>query len=492
MRDSRFNEDDFDDDDNAMEIDVPQSKINKLKTQNQLEKLLGDRQAFRSKGNTNKIADLSPYSAIIQQIIIRLTNLTKQKIESFYKNQYDQVMDILYRSYSQGDNNSFLLLSRTKQTLHSFISQISSDITIKLKSNNQENNLKIIRVNSILSNTEAKILMKLSESLNLKHASQAFHSFEMMEHIKQYFDENQNISVCFILEDIDYYVENTKQVLLYKILDMFGYLKIKFVFIATSVKLDIADSFEKRIKSRFSHRMILFYEQTIEKFINCLSESISELIWECDDIKYRKQVLLIQNAICAVEVRQVLNEEFEMGKNYEYLAQMLRISLSSLDQIISQKMIAPEYDQILQSELTDFFNDQLLVQLKQFEQLKQNSEPIKILEKMTKAQLIVLIAAKKVAQQASIFNFEAVFKKFRDFMKSHSQFGLNLSKQVFLKTFLDLIHNGFLKSDSETDLLNVNNKIALGFQQKDLNKMIYETKGKLHLPQILEAWALKD
>jgi len=36
---------------------------------------------------------------------------------------------------------------------------------------------------------------------------------------------------------------------------MFGQIKIKFVFIATSVKLDIADSFEKRIKSRFSHRM---------------------------------------------------------------------------------------------------------------------------------------------------------------------------------------------------------------------------------------------
>ena len=82
----------------------------------------------------------------------------------------------------------------------------------------------------------------------------------MMEHIKEYFITNSHIAVCFILEDIDYYVENTKQVLLYKILDMFGYLQMKFVFIATSVKLDIADSFEKRIKSRFSHRMILFYE----------------------------------------------------------------------------------------------------------------------------------------------------------------------------------------------------------------------------------------
>ena len=58
----------------------------------------------------------------------------------------------------------------------------------------------------------------------------------MMDHIKEYFDNNKNIAVCFILEDIDYYVETTKQVLLYKILDMFGQIKLKFVFIATSMK----------------------------------------------------------------------------------------------------------------------------------------------------------------------------------------------------------------------------------------------------------------
>ena len=37
-------------------------------------------------------------------------------------------------------------------------------------------------------------------------------------------------------------------------LDMLQYCQIKFVFIATSMKVDIVDSFEKRVKSRFSHR----------------------------------------------------------------------------------------------------------------------------------------------------------------------------------------------------------------------------------------------
>ncbi len=104
----------------------------------------------------------------------------------------------------------------------------------------------------------------------------------MVNHIKEYFELNPNISVCFILEDIDYYVETTKQLLLYKILDMFGYLKVKFVFIATSVKVDIVDSFEKRIKSRFSHRMILFYEQSLDAFKTNLMKVFSELLETAD------------------------------------------------------------------------------------------------------------------------------------------------------------------------------------------------------------------
>lgn len=43
----------------------------------------------------------------------------------------------------------------------------------------------------------------------------------MVETMKTFFEENKNVVVLFILEDIDYYVETTKQVLLYKILDMF-------------------------------------------------------------------------------------------------------------------------------------------------------------------------------------------------------------------------------------------------------------------------------
>jgi len=83
-------------------------------------------------------------------------------------------------------------------------------------------------------------------------------------------EANPNTSVLFVFEDIEHYVETTKQVLLYKILDMLQTIKIKFVFIATSMKHDTVDGFEKRIKSRFSHRQELLYDEPFDLFINQL------------------------------------------------------------------------------------------------------------------------------------------------------------------------------------------------------------------------------
>jgi origin recognition complex subunit 4 len=94
--------------------------------------------------------------------------------------------------------------------------------------------------------------------------------------VEKYFKEQKDMCILFILEDIDFYIETTKQMMLYKILDMLQYAKIPFVFMATSQKVDIVDSFEKRIKSRFSGRMILFYEERLMDFITRVREMFTE------------------------------------------------------------------------------------------------------------------------------------------------------------------------------------------------------------------------
>ena len=58
--------------------------------------------------------------------------------------------------------------------------------------------------------------------------------------------------------------------MLYKILDMLTQATIPFVFIGTSQKVDIIDAFEKRNRSRFSGKQILFYLDNFESYIEML------------------------------------------------------------------------------------------------------------------------------------------------------------------------------------------------------------------------------
>ena len=63
------------------------------------------------------------------------------------------------------------------------------------------------------------MLQKFFESLNLK-ASQKNYHIEIINEVQEYFKEQKNLCILFVLEDIDFYIEWSKQHMLYKILDM--------------------------------------------------------------------------------------------------------------------------------------------------------------------------------------------------------------------------------------------------------------------------------
>lgn len=78
-----------------------------------------------------------------------------------------------------------------------------------------------MRLNSILCKSEPALIAKFAECLGLKARKNEMNSSEMVELMKDYFETNKQVKVLFVLEDIEFYVENTKQHLLYKILDTF-------------------------------------------------------------------------------------------------------------------------------------------------------------------------------------------------------------------------------------------------------------------------------
>lgn len=89
-----------------------------------------------------------------------------------------------------------------------------------MKDQNKEFNLKAIRVNATMSNSEPKFQAKFCEALGLKELDKQVTSNEFTNRVQEFFQENKDLSILFVAEDIEYYVETTRQIMLYKILDM--------------------------------------------------------------------------------------------------------------------------------------------------------------------------------------------------------------------------------------------------------------------------------
>jgi len=58
------------------------------------------------------------------------------------------------------------------------------------------------------------------------------------------------------------------------------------------------------------------------------------------------------------------------------------------------------------------------------------------------------------------------------FVKNGGGSILNISKETFIKIFIDLVQKGFFKSKATTDIISVNNKVVLGIEIEEMKKMI--------------------
>ncbi len=63
-------------------------------------------------------------------------------------------------------------------------------------------------------------------------------------------------SVIFILDEFDLFTTHSRQTLLYNLFDIAQARKAPIVVLGLTTRIDVVESLEKRVKSRFSHRYV--------------------------------------------------------------------------------------------------------------------------------------------------------------------------------------------------------------------------------------------
>lgn len=436
------------------------------------EKFKKEHEAELYKENQEKVRELT---LVIKKLILKLSNFTSMYVGTkFFYEQYDTVMEMLSR-FIYDENQAMLLLSRSNTVLHQFISKVRNDLYKKMKRENVKWDIRTVRINSILTTKETAILNHFAEWLGMDNCDKQILAHEMQSRMEEYFKSRPEMSVLFILENVEYYVENSKQSLLYKILDMLQYTKIKFAFIATSQKIDIIDNFEKRIKSRFSHRQILFYSEELSTFKEWIDDTIKSIEESMDTSEMGAEFLKEIHKFITEEqygCMKIFQKLFEKGKDYEFLCRTLKIALSHFNSTYSSidniKSGATKISTFKENG-GEYFRESL----NYVEGLSASNDFKTILSKMPEAYYIVLIAGKNAFTNCKqdYFTFAQAYKEYQLFQSREGE-AMKVSKETFIKIFIDLIGKGFFKSKSATDFISVNNKLVMGVDESEVRSFI--------------------
>ncbi|KAF8537921.1 origin recognition complex subunit 4 C-terminus-domain-containing protein [Trichophaea hybrida] len=83
-------------------------------------------------------------------------------------------------------------------------------------------------------------------------------------------------AVIFVLDEFDHFALHPRQTLLYNLFDIAQAKKAPIAVLGLTCKIDVVDSLEKRVKSRFSHRTVhLKLPATIDSFWEVVKEGLS-------------------------------------------------------------------------------------------------------------------------------------------------------------------------------------------------------------------------
>eukprot|EP00897_Mesotaenium_endlicherianum_P002311 jgi/Mesen1/2107/ME000151S01375 len=86
--------------------------------------------------------------------------------------------------------------------------------------------------------------------------------------------EKSHKAVIFILDEFDLFAQAPKQCLLYNLLDAMQSSEAQAAVVGVTCRLDADQLLEKRVRSRFSHRKLLFLPPRADDVKLCVTSAV--------------------------------------------------------------------------------------------------------------------------------------------------------------------------------------------------------------------------
>lgn len=130
------------------------------------------------------------YIDAIKSVNRELQELTKTQVREFFPEEYESLMKTLRRAFLKGENNSLLLLARSKATMCALTSKVQQDIATILKQEDPLQDFRVVQINCTMNNSEAKMVQKFCQTLGLQetHEKNSMFTVDMINQVKKYFE----------------------------------------------------------------------------------------------------------------------------------------------------------------------------------------------------------------------------------------------------------------------------------------------------------------
>ena len=185
------------------------------------------------------------------------------------EDEYEKVRQVVEQTVGAGEGNSMLILGARGSAKTTLVEAV----ILQMKIDHQDD-FHVVRLNGFV-HTDDKLALKeiwrqlghemeiddATASAPTNYADTLASLLALLSHPDELSandsSEDQTAkSVVFIIDEFDHFANHSRQTLLYNLFDVAQSRKAPIAVLGLTTKIDIVESLEKRVKSRFSHRYV--------------------------------------------------------------------------------------------------------------------------------------------------------------------------------------------------------------------------------------------
>ena len=205
----------------------------------------------------------------------------------------------------------------------------------------------VIRLNGLVHSDEKTALREIGRQLYLEYESYKISSRSLSfgHHVQLLLDvlreaKGVSVPIVFVLDEFQGFTMRPKQTLLYHLLDILQSGETQMAVVGLTEKLDVVESLEKRIKSRFSHRQIYVPPISLEQTVLVLKQTLELEASACPDTsasfvsKWNSQVQALAKSR---DFRGCIERYHSIGHPTRWFLRLASVALSFLNFASSER-----------------------------------------------------------------------------------------------------------------------------------------------------------